>query len=219
MPRRFSKQYANYRDWSTKARASAYTKEIKRLHALHPKATLTQLRRHPEARERPLGTLERAKAPSLPVNALTPRERAVREKSLVVLNQMRKHGYSLAKASRDARIGPQTVIRNTGAFRKVQGRWRVNKRDHIPRPMYIKENGYEVLIDLSDSRYASLIGRYHSAVWKFLETGDSSVLEPFKGKRIKDAQGNWHTLETDPDAIYEILERREEEEFYSVYKW
>jgi len=219
MPRRFSKQYVTYRDWSTKARASTYTKEIKRLHALHPKATLTQLRRHPGARERPLGTLERAKTPNLPVIALTPRERAVREKSLKVLSQMRKRGYSLTKASREVRINPKTVIRNTGAFRKVQGRWRPNRHDHISRRMNINENGSNLWIDVANSRHASTIGRYHSAIGEFLQTGDASVLTPFKGKRVRDAQGNWHTLETDPDAIYEIMERREEEEFYSVYKW
>jgi hypothetical protein len=131
---------------------------------------------------------------------------------------MRREGHSLTRASRDGRISPQTVRRYTKAVKNIDGRWKPTKYDRIGRVMVINENGKEVWVTVKDSRYASTIGKYHSAVRRYLETGDASVLKPFTGKRIKDANGNWHTLETDPEKLYDIAEQREEEEFFSIYQ-
>jgi len=132
---------------------------------------------------------------------------------------MRRHGYSLTRASKEIGISPSTVKRYTNGVKKKGHRWHPKRYDRIPRTLNINENGSEVWIEVNDSRHASIIGRYQSAVREFLETGNASVLRPFKGKRVRDAQGNWHVLETDPDAIYEISERRPDEEYYSIYKW
>lgn len=148
---------------------------------------------------------------------LTPRERELRSKALRVIAQMRREGCSLTKASREGGISPQTVRRHTKAVKKIDGRWKPTKYDRIERVMAINENGREVWLSVNDSRHASTIGRYHSAVRQFLETGDESILKPFKGKRFKDAKGNWHILETDPKKLYEIAERREEEEYFTIY--
>jgi len=52
---RFSKQYETFEEWLKNFRGSEkYKKRIIRLHALHPNATLSQLRGHPTRREKPL---------------------------------------------------------------------------------------------------------------------------------------------------------------------
>jgi len=83
--------------------------------------------------------------------------------------------------------------------------------------MKINENGREVSIEINDSRTASLIGRYHNAVKQFLNTGNRKKLRKFKNKKIKDAQGKLHLLETNPKSLIQINERIEEPEFYQVY--
>jgi len=83
--------------------------------------------------------------------------------------------------------------------------------------MKINENGKETSIQINDSRTAALIGRYHNAVKKFLNTGDKKILRKFRKKKIKDIDGNLHSFETNHASIIEINERIEEPEFYELY--
>jgi hypothetical protein len=217
MPRPFSKTYASYQDWTSNAPPTAYKRQIQRFHALHPDASLGQLRRHPGRGQRAIGGIQKRPVHRREWAFLTPREKEFRIKSLKVIAQIRREGQSLTSACREGRISPQTVRRYTNAVKNIDGRWKPTAYDRIGRVMLINENGRGVWVTVKDSRYASMIGRYHSAVRQFLETGDESFLKPFKGKRIKDANGNWHTLETDPEKLYDIAEQREEEEFFTIY--
>jgi len=49
---------------------------------------------------------------------------------------------------------------------------------------------------LKGSEQASILGRYMSAVGKFLHTGDSEALDEFEGQSIAG-----HALITDPDTL------------------
>ena len=220
-PKQFSRRIKTYVGWSAQAKPSSYKERIKRLHALYPEATLSQLRGHPRKKEKLLSKLIPKKVFQLEYKELLPREKELREKSLKVLSKMRREGLSLSRASEieEIKISPKTVIRHTNALNFVRGRWKAKKYDKISRVMAINEKGNEIYLNIKNSRYASIIGKYQNAVKQFLETGDEKVLEPFRGKKIKDAKGNWHTLDTDPENLYEIHERREEEEFYEIYRW
>ena len=88
----------------------------------------------------------------------------------------------------------------------------------ISRKPIIKEDGLESPIVVKNSKDASIIGRYHNAVRDFLDTGNSSALKKFKKIRIKDADGNTHKLETNPNKIIEIEDRKEEPEAFEIYK-
>ncbi|MBD6956389.1 MAG: hypothetical protein F9Y92_07135 [Thermoplasmatales archaeon] len=147
---------------------------------------------------------------------LTNRERTSKEKSLEVLSKVR-HGQSLTKASKELRTTPETVIKHTGAFRKIKGKWIAKSQDRISRVMGIYENGKQEWIEVRDSRIASKIGKYNSAVNEFLRTGNVNVLNEFK-KPFKDAHGKLHYFETEPEKLYEIAEQQEEPEFYEIYK-
>jgi hypothetical protein len=217
MARRFSKGYKTYSDWRSKAKETPYKRRIERLHGLYPNATLSQLRGHPKDRERGLVVIKPKPLFKLFQRQLSQRQSSIRSTAFDVLSQVRRGNGSLSRISRLYHTTPQTVLRHTNAFKKEGNRWKAKRYDKIERHMKINEKGREVSIRVKDSRYASTIGKYHSAVKQFLETGDESYLKPFRNKRIKDSKGKWHRLDTNPDHIYDIHEERVDEEFYTIY--
>ena len=148
---------------------------------------------------------------------LSPKQKLLRVQSLSVLVESRKSRQSLSKLAKKHDITRKTVLNNTNAFRKRRRRWVAKRHDKIPRVMKINENGKEVSIQINDSRTASLVGRYHNAVKKFLSTGDKKAFRRFRKKKIKDIDSKLHSFETNPASIIEINERIEEPEFYEVY--
>lgn len=150
---------------------------------------------------------------------LTPRQKRIRRTSLEVMSSLRKSSNkkSLSKIAREKKIASRTVIKNTNAFRKVNNKWIVKKRDIIPRPMTINEDGQSKTIQVGNSRNATKIGKYNHAAKAFLKTGDSTKLQQFKNKKVKDIDGNIHTFETDTAKIAKINERVESPEFREVY--
>lgn len=216
--RTFSKIYESYSEWlANQTTVSDYTKRIIRLHGQHPEATLAQLRGHAKKAEKPLSAKTPLPTPKRSWFTLNPKEKLMREKSLRVLSDVRRNQKSLTEASKDAGMKIKTVLNNTRAFNKIGGRWVAKTYDRIPRVLKINENGKITSIEVDDSRKASLIGRYHNAVKKYVETGDSSDLRKFEGKTVKDSRGRIHTLETDTKALDRINESIEEPEFYDIY--
>ena len=148
---------------------------------------------------------------------LTSRQKLFRERSLEVLSTSRKSSKSLSKIARDFGTSVKTVINNTNAFKKINRKWIPKKYDRISRVMKINENGKEISIEINDSRRASLIGKYHNNVKRFLESGNVKLLLKFKHKRIKDVNNTFHSFETESEKIIEIHSRIEEPEFYEIY--
>jgi hypothetical protein len=83
--------------------------------------------------------------------------------------------------------------------------------------MIIYEKGRKIIVEVTDSRIASLIGEYHNRVKQFLDTGRSSFLRDIPKKRFKDSEGRTHTLETRPKVILEIKAREPTPEFRIIY--
>lgn len=148
---------------------------------------------------------------------LTPKQKALREKSLHVLVQARKTGKSPSRIAKQVGISFSTVQTHTNAFKKVNGRWFAKRFDKIPRPMVINEKGKLRSIEISDSRHATTNGRYFNAVKQYLKTGDIAKLKKFSKKQIRDSSGKLHSFETDPKLVLEINEKIEEIEIFQVY--
>lgn len=148
---------------------------------------------------------------------LTSRQKLFRERSLEVLSTSRKSSKSLSRIARDFGISIKTVVNNTNGFKKINRKWIPKKYDRISRVMKINENGKEISIEINDSRRASLIGKYHNNVKRFLESGNVKLLLKFKHKRIKDVKNTFHSFETESEKIIEIHSRIEEPEFYEIY--
>ncbi len=216
---RFSKRYRSFEDWkSTQDRHTDYIKRIARLHSLYPRASLDQLRGHAKLKARALRQAVPVPLHKRLWSMLSSKEQSARERSLEILSLARRNGTPLSQLSEEHQISIGTVLRNTNAFKKINGRWVPKKSDRISRVLLINENGNEVFIEINNPGQATLIGKYHSAVKEYLNTGNTDVLADFDGKRIKGSSGKWHTFETNPSVIREINARREEPEFYDIYR-
>jgi hypothetical protein len=99
---------------------------------------------------------------------------------------MRARGYTLAKAAREAGVAASTVLRRVGAALTVRhGRYVATESDRLVRTMrFLTVKGVTEL-KIGDSRLASLIARYMSAVNAYLNTGDRRALMAFRGKSLK----------------------------------
>lgn len=214
--KRFSANYATFEDWQQNARDTDYKRKIERMHGLHPTATLSQLVRHPRKKQKPLGEVKKRIPAKMKLSDLTPKERNLRSKARKVFFDV-KSGKSLESASKDYRIKPETVRRHVDGFVKESGRWRVKRLVKNEVSMRIYSRGREQHILVPDIRQASIIGRYNNAVKIFLQTHNESFLSPYIGLVIKDSHGVAHRLETDPEALYMIWERKPEEQQRPIY--
>ena len=213
----FSPEYKTFQDWLSSFKGSdSYRNRITRLHAKYPNASLSQLRGHPKSKERVVSAIKPEPIYKRSWKSISKKDLNQREKSLEVLRKVR-NGESLSSASRDLHTSPVTAIKNTNAFRKVRGKWIPKSQDRISRVMSFNEDGKQSWVEVRDSRVASRIGKYNSAVREFLRTGNTEVLNKFQ-RPFKDTNGKLHYFETDPDKLYEIAESQEEPEFWEIYK-
>ena len=151
---------------------------------------------------------------------LSPSKLRSREKALQVITMMRG-GKSLAESAKQVGIDSRTVQRHLGnAIVKTARGYIAKARDKISREMFIKakEMDGDVPIVIKDSRIASIIGRYNNAVRRLLHNADAASLKEFEGVRIKDASGLSFVFETNAERILEMEKRKEEAEFFSIYK-
>jgi hypothetical protein len=141
---------------------------------------------------------------------LSGRQRAAYERTVEARRHMRA-GDSLTAAARRAGTSPRTVKRYAGSDLGKRGRrWRI-ARDRAYRPMRVLTNtGVEVVG--ASRRDASTVGRYWSAVGRYLQHGDDSELRKLHGVTV-----NGHELETDLDVIDELAARGELD-FEDIYE-
>lgn len=114
-----------------------------------------------------------------------------------------KNGRSLRQASRKFDRDPRTVQRLARpALRKLRnGRWAAKNRHKLLRVLPVPTSKGLREIGVPDSKQATLLGKYWSAVEVYLRTGDASVLEKFAGDHIVDASGKRHPLLTNLDEL------------------
>ena len=110
---------------------------------------------------------------------------------LRAISKMRTDGLSLKQASKEAGVSPRTVKSWGGRIikKRPNGRYTVARRDSLLRVVQVPTSAGARDLALRNSRNASVLGQYWEAVHKYLRTGDSSEIEKFRGKRIKDANG------------------------------
>ena len=149
---------------------------------------------------------------------LTFRQREVRLRALEALNLMRKKGRPLTSSTKEIGISPDTFRRHVGnSVTKKKGRWQAKRHDRISRLMTIFSNGRRYNIETRNSKTASIIGRYNSAVGQYTQTGDPSNLQKMKGMVVRGESGKEFVLETRPRKVIAILERLQEPDVPSVY--
>jgi hypothetical protein len=110
-----------------------------------------------------------------------------------------RSGESLTESSKEFGITPSQVLHLApSAFRKARnGRWFAKRYDRLLRILIIPSGQGLTEIAIRDSRQASLVGTYWTALHHYLTTGDSSALRKFTKIRITDASGKRVRLMTD----------------------
>lgn len=152
------------------------------------------------------------------LDTLTPRSSSKYDDSLEVLRLMRQ-GYKINDASNEVGISPTTVKKYVGlALKKKDNVLVAKSADRLLRKMRIYEDGIEKWIQVKGLKNASIIGQYHSAVGRRVDKNERNALELFKKIKIRDAKGKAHILETDSRNIFDIFDRREEPEFFTIYQ-
>jgi hypothetical protein len=83
--------------------------------------------------------------------------------------------------------------------------------------MIVYEQGRKKIVEVANSKTASLIGEYHNRVKQFLDTGKTSFLRELPRKRFKDKDGRIHVLETRPKTVLKIKARDPKPESFEIY--
>jgi hypothetical protein len=120
-------------------------------------------------------------------------------RALHALARMRRTGSSLAAAAREEHIDPRTVRKYLNP--ELRGRGKPTRADRRKRNMLIPTTIGNVPATVRGSKQASQLGRYMSAVGKYLRTGDVEALGKFEGKSI-----GGHPLITDPDLLSSLAQ-------------
>jgi len=124
-------------------------------------------------------------------------------RALHVLARMRRTGETLTAASREEHVDPRTVRMYLGPELKAlaEGRIQPTKTDRRIRQMLIPTEKGVAPTAIHGSKQASQLGRYMSAVGKYLTTGDSRGLGEFEGLTIAGRQ-----LITDPNVLSSLAQ-------------
>jgi hypothetical protein len=117
--------------------------------------------------------------------------------------KMRSGKISLQKASQELGVSPRQVRRLArAAFRRLRnGRYIAKPTDHLLRILLIPSDKGLTEIAVNDSRQSISIKEYWAAVDRYLVTGDASLLQKFRGRRIRNAEGKRIPLLTDLDEL------------------
>jgi hypothetical protein len=112
---------------------------------------------------------------------------------------MRGEKTSLQKTAHEHGISPRTVKRWAGsALRKrSNGKWVAKRSDSLLRVLTVPTPEGTREVGVHGSRQATQLAEYWNAVHRYLETGDDSRLEEFRGQFFKDADGVQIMLPTD----------------------
>jgi N-acetylglucosamine kinase-like BadF-type ATPase len=125
--------------------------------------------------------------------------------ALNALATMRSTGASLRSAARSAGTTAKDVIRLAGsALRKSDGRYRATERDSLLRVLTIPSARGPREVVTRNSHTASQLASYAASVQKYLRTGDSSALKPFRKLRVLDASGRRIALTTNLAALTRV---------------
>jgi hypothetical protein len=113
------------------------------------------------------------------------------DRVISAISTMRRDRVSLAQASRDNKISPRTVTRwgRTALRKGKNGKYAAKPNDNLLRLVLIPTSQGTREIAVRGSKQVSHLAEYWNALDRYIQTGDTSQLEKFRGKSIKDANG------------------------------
>ncbi len=188
-------------------KSNALGKTMRADHKLSAKATRPKTK-PPSAKNRSASkaqTQAKQRAPRTEAQYLAKPEtfKDTYDRVIEAISKMRNGKVSLTQAAREARVSPRTVTKwGKSALRKGKsGKYQVKKSDTLLRVLSIPTPDGTRSIALRGSKQASLLGEYWNAVHRYLQTGDASKLNEFRGQTLKDASDVDVPLLVDPAAL------------------
>ncbi|MBM3910150.1 MAG: hypothetical protein FJ356_00700 [Thaumarchaeota archaeon] len=152
------------------------------------------------------------------LDLLTATQLSKYDDSLEVLRLVR-HGTSFSKATKTVGISSTTAKKFLGSsLRKKENRIVAKQNDSLIRQLRIYENGKEHFIQVRGSKTAKRIAQYHSSIGRVIDGKEPNALKAFEWDFILDTKRKSHHFETDIKKILAILEKREEPEFFTIYR-
>jgi transposase-like protein len=112
-----------------------------------------------------------------------------RREDMPIVEAARREGVSVAAIRQWA---PQAITREGG-------RLVARPNDRLRRPLVLVTTSGEKIALVRSARQASIVGAHHDAIGRYKETGEASVLVPFRGVRVAGFE-----LETDPERLYRL---------------
>ena len=145
--------------------------------------------------------------------ALSPAAQDARSRALEAVSRMRIGRLSLSAAARASGTTARTVRRYAAPSLVQTGRRTTAvPTDRLYRRMaLLAADGGRRDVDVRSSAQASRVAAHWNAVDRYLRTGDTSVLKPFRNRTVGGQQ-----LATDPAAL-EAFARRGELAIESIY--
>lgn len=133
----------------------------------------------------------------------TEREAEARERALATLALMRRKGLALTTAAKAQETDPRTVRRYVGSAlrqRALRQRYKPTASDRLARTLNVITPEGTQPVTVRDSRTASRIAEYMNAVRTYVNKGELSALERFRGQSFQ-AAGVRYTFVTDPNTL------------------
>ncbi|MCA9828751.1 MAG: hypothetical protein KC444_10285 [Nitrosopumilus sp.] len=152
------------------------------------------------------------------LNRLTPKQLAKYNDSLEALRLMRS-GLSFSKSVKMAGTSPHMAKKYlSAALKRENHKISAKRTDSLTRILRIYEDGEENFIQVMGLAKAQKIAKYHSAIGQGIDRANPCPLKEFQYAVVKDIFGKYHHFETDISKLLEIFEKREEPEFFTIYR-
>jgi len=125
-----------------------------------------------------------------------------RDRALEALKLMRTDGLPLRRAAEQVGTTARTMHKYVGvALRKSGGAYHATRHDQLLRPLAFLTDRGNVTVWVRSSRQASVVARYQNAVRYYVQTGDASEMEAYRGQSIRDANGKAWPFLTDRKTV------------------
>lgn len=143
--------------------------------------------------------------PGEPGSPTRKRREPIEDERLQRALRLLRERKSLSAAARSVHVSPEWLKQAAAektAITKRGRRWVVNPE--LPRRMPMYSRGREIVVTVGDAASASLIGRYMSAVARFLTSNNRELLQPFVNQYVTDITGKRYRFETDPNVLHRL---------------
>jgi AraC-like DNA-binding protein len=146
------------------------------------------------------------------------KHRARPDRRLEIAVREMNRGRSLSATARDLGLSPkslQSQLKRQRLISRKGKRW-VTKDNRLRRVPVMSGGRFRVLT-VRGYKQASLVGKHHHAVGKFVRTNAFELIKPFEGQSVTAASGRQHALETDPNALHRIA-ALDSPPFHEIYE-